>query len=106
MQGMDGLINKGWEKIGIIKSFTFDFQVKAMEVNAFTLLFTFTLVVGEYNMQKKKKTNPINSIVIIDNCLQPSSTPLGVATTCGCASTSSNVKVSILKQQSGLKQKN
>ncbi len=77
-----------------------------MEVNAFTPLFTFTLEVEEYDNAEENKANPIDSIVmVIDNCLQPSSTPLGVVATGGCASTSSNVKVSRLKQQTRLKQK-
>jgi hypothetical protein len=33
------------EKIGITEAFTPDFQVEAMEANAFTPLFTFTLKV-------------------------------------------------------------
>jgi hypothetical protein len=96
---MDGMIAKGWEKIGITKVFTFDFQVEAMEVNALTLLFTFTIEVEEYNDAEDNEVDLIDSIVVvIENCLQPSSTPLGVATRCGCASTSSNVKMLGLKQ--------
>ncbi len=80
IQGMDGMIAKGWEKTWIIKAFTFDFQVEAMEVNALTLLFTFTLEVENYNDEKDNEPNPTNSIVmVIENCLQPNSTPLGVA---------------------------
>jgi hypothetical protein len=103
---MDGMIAKGWEKTWITKAFTLDFQVEAMEVNALTLLFTFTLEVEEYNDEEDNKTNPIDSIVVvIENCLQVSFTPLGVAITSGCASTSSNVKISGLKQQVRLKEK-
>ncbi len=43
------MITKGWERIGITKTFTFDFQVKAMEANAFTPLFRFILEVEDYN---------------------------------------------------------
>jgi hypothetical protein len=106
VQGMDGMITKGWEKIGITKVFTPDFQVEAMEANALTLLFTFTPKVEEYNDEKDNERNPTNSvIVVIENCLQPSPTPFRVATTSGCASTSSNVKMFRLKQQARLKQK-
>jgi hypothetical protein len=31
VQGMDGMIVKGWEKIGITKGFTQNFQIKALE---------------------------------------------------------------------------
>ncbi len=44
--------------------------------------------------------------MVIENYLQPNSIPLGLVTTCGCALTSSNVKVFELKQQARLKQKN
>jgi hypothetical protein len=104
VQGMDGMIAKGWGKTGITKAFIFDFQVEAMEANALTPLFTFTLKVEEYNDAEDNEVDPINSIVIIiENCLQPGSTPPRVATTCGCASTSSNVKVFELKHQARLK---
>jgi len=70
-------------------------NLKAMEANAFTPIFTFTPKVEKYNDAEDNKIDPIDSnVVIIENCLQPSSTPLGVATIGGCASTSSNVKVS------------
>jgi hypothetical protein len=66
-----------------------------MEVNAFTTLFTFTPKVEEYNDAEDNKVDPIYSItMVIENCLQPSSITLGVATIGGCASTSSNVKMS------------
>jgi len=69
-----------------------------MEANALTPLFTYTPEVEKYNDVEDNEANPTNSItVVIDNCLQPSFTPLGMATTCGCASTSSNVKVFELK---------
>jgi hypothetical protein len=91
---MDGMITKGWEKTRITKAFTFDFQVEAMEANALTPLFTFTLEVEEYNDVKDNEANPIDSIVVvIENCLQPNSIPLRVATIGGCRSTSNNVKV-------------
>ncbi len=81
---MDGMIAKGWEKTRITKAFTLDFQVESMEANALTPLFTFTLKVEEYNDVEENEANPINSIVmVIENCLQPSSTPLGVPTTGG-----------------------
>ncbi len=100
------MIAESWEKIRITKAFTFDFQVEAMEANVLTLLFTFTLQVEKYNDAEDNRIDPIDSIVVvIENCLQPSSTPLGVATIGGCASTSSNVKVFGLKQQARLKQK-
>ncbi len=92
------MITKGWDKTWITKAFTFDFQVEAMEANPLTPLFTYTLEVEKYNDVKNNKANPTNSItVVINNCLQPSFTPLGMATIGGCASTSSNVKVSKLK---------
>jgi hypothetical protein len=76
-----------------------------MEVNAFTVFFTFTPKVEEYNDAEDYKVDPIDSItMVIENCLQPSSTSLGVATMGGCASTSSNVKMFRLKQQTRLKQ--
>jgi hypothetical protein len=63
-----------------------------------SLLFTYTLEVEKYNDVEDNETNPTNSIaMVIDNCLQPSFTPLGMATTSKCASTSSNIKVSGLK---------
>ncbi len=106
MKGMDGMIANVWEKTRITKAFIFDFQVKAMEADALTFLFTFSPEVEEYNDEEDNETNPTNSItVVIQNCLQLSFTPLGVATIGGCASTSSNVKVSELKQQVILKQK-
>jgi hypothetical protein len=102
---MDGMIAKGWEKTGITKAFTLDFQVEAMEANALTPLFTFIPKVEKYNDVENNEANPINSIVVvIENCLQPNSIPLGVATIGGCTSTSSNVKVYELKQQAKLKQ--
>ncbi len=58
------MIAKGWEKIGITKAFTLDFQVKAMEANAFTPLFTFTLEVEDYNVEDNK-IDPIDSIVVV-----------------------------------------
>ncbi len=92
------MIAKGWEKTWITKAFTFDFQVEAMEVNALTLLFTFTLEVEEYNDEQDNQAHPTDSIVVvIENCLQLNSIPLGVATIGRCTSTSSNVKVSRLK---------
>jgi hypothetical protein len=95
VQGMDGMIVKGWEKTRITKAFTLDFQIEAIEANAFTPIFTFTPKVEEYNDAKDNKIDPIDSnVVVIENCLQSSSTPLGLATIGGCASTSSNVKVS------------
>jgi hypothetical protein len=95
---MDGVIAKGWDKTRITKVFTFDFQVEAMEVNAFTPLFTYIPKVEEYNDVEGNEINPTNSIVVvIENCLQPSSTPLKITTTSGRASTSNNVKVSKLK---------
>jgi hypothetical protein len=69
-----------------------------MEANALTPLFTYTPKVEKYNDVENNKINPTNSIaVVIDNCLQPSFTPLGMVTTSKCASTSSNVKMSKLK---------
>jgi hypothetical protein len=66
-----------------------------MEANAFTPLFTFISKVEKYNDVEDNKIDPIDSIaVVIKNCLQPGSTPFGVTTIGGCASTSSNVKVS------------
>jgi hypothetical protein len=95
---MDGMITKGWDKIGITKTFTLDFQVEAMEANALTPLFTYTPKVEKYNDVKNNEANPTNSIaVVIENYLQPSFIALKMATTSGCASTSSNVKVSRLK---------
>jgi len=77
-----------------------------MEAIALTPLFTFTPKVKKCNDENDNETDPTNSIIeVINNCLQPSPTPLGVATTSGCASTSSNVKMSGLKQQTRLKQK-
>jgi hypothetical protein len=106
VQGMDRMITKGWEKTRITKAFTFDFQVEAMEVNALTPLFTFTLEVEEYNDAKDNETYPTNSnTMVIENCLQFTFTPLGVATIGVCTSTSSYVKVFELKQQARLKQK-
>jgi len=104
VEAMDGIIAKSWEKIRIIKTFTPNFQVEAMEVNALTPLFTFILEVEDYNDEKDNEIDPTNSIiVVIENYLQISPTPLGVASTSGCASTSNNVKVSGLKQQVKLK---
>jgi hypothetical protein len=72
-----------------------------MEANAFAPIFTFTLKVKKYNDAKDNKVDPIDSIVVlIENCIQ-----LRVGTRGGCASTSSNVKVFGLKQQSRLKLK-
>jgi hypothetical protein len=77
-----------------------------MEANALTPLFTFTLEVEEYNDTENNEAYLIDSIiVVIENCLQLNSTPLGVAIIGGCASTSSNVKLLELKQQAKLKQK-
>ncbi len=86
------MITKSWDKTWITKAFTLDFQVEAMEANALTLLFTYIP-----NDVKDNEANPTNSIrIVIDNCLQPSFTPLGMATI-GDASTSNNVKVFELK---------
>ncbi len=86
MQGINGMITKGWEKIGITKAFTLDFQVEAMEANALTPLFTFIPEVEKCNDEKDNEAYPTNSIImVIENCLQPSLTPLRVATTSGCA---------------------
>jgi hypothetical protein len=53
----------------------------------------------KYNDVKNNEAYPTNSIVVvIENYLQLSFTPLGMETTCGCASTSNNVKVFELKQ--------
>jgi hypothetical protein len=77
-----------------------------MEANALTLFFTFTPEIEEYNDAENNKVDQTYSItIVIENCLQLNSTPLGVATIGGCASTSSNVKVFGLKQQAILKQK-
>jgi hypothetical protein len=95
VHGMVGMIIKGWEKIGITKAFTPYFQIKALEANAFTPLFTFTPKVEKYNDIEDNKIDPIDSIVVvIENCLQHSSTPFGVEATRGCTSTSINVKMS------------
>jgi hypothetical protein len=60
----------------------------------------------KYNDVKNNEAYPTNSIVVvIENYLQLSFTPLGMETTCGCTSTSNNVKVFELKQQARLKQK-
>ncbi len=68
---------KGWDKTGITKAFTFDFQVEAMEVNAFTPLFTYIPEVEKYNDVEDNEIDPTNSIVVvIENCLQPSFTHL------------------------------
>ncbi len=91
------MITKSWDKTWITKAFTLDFQVEAMEANALTLLFTYIPKVEKYNDVKDNEANPTNSIrIVIDNCLQPSFTPLGMATI-GDASTSNNVKVFELK---------
>jgi hypothetical protein len=93
-------------KKGITKAFTPNFQVEAMEANALTPLFTFTLEVEEYNDAEDNEAYPTDSIVIvIENYLQPSVIPLGVAIIGGCTSTSSNAKMFELKQQIKLKQK-
>jgi hypothetical protein len=103
---MDGMIAKGCEKIGITKAFTHDFQEEAMEAIALTPLFTFIPKVKKSNDENDNKIDPTNSIIkVIDNCLQPSPIPIGMATAIGCASTSSNVKIFGLKQQARLKQK-
>jgi len=91
---MDGMIVKGCEKIGITKAFTHDFQEEAMEAIALAPLFTFIPKVKKCNDENDNKIDPTNSIIeVIDNCLQPSPTPIGMATAIGCASTSSNVKM-------------
>ncbi len=93
VKGMDGMIAKGWEKIGTTKALTPDFQIKAMEANALTPLFTFILKVEEYNDAEDNEAYPTNSItMVIEICLQLNYTPFRVATTCGCTSTSNNVK--------------
>ncbi len=100
------MIAKGWEKIGITKAFKSNFQVEAMEANALTPIFTFTLEVEKYDDAENNEAYPIDSIImVIENYLQVNFTPLGVAIIGGCASTSSNVKVLELKQQAKLKQK-
>ncbi len=106
MQGMDGMITKGWEKIRITKAFTPNFEVETTEANALAPHFTFIPKVEKYNDEKDNESNPTNSIImVIENCLQPSHAPFRMATISGCASTSSNVKVSQLNRQVGLKQK-
>jgi len=65
VQGMDGMITKGWGKIGITKAFTPDFQVEAMEANALTPLFTFTPKVEEYNDEKDNEADPTDSIIVV-----------------------------------------
>jgi hypothetical protein len=65
VEGMDVMIAKGWEKIGITKTFTPDFQVEAMEANALAPIFTFTLEVQEYNDVEDNKTYPTDSIVMV-----------------------------------------
>jgi hypothetical protein len=82
VQGMEEMIIKGWQEIGITNTFTSKFQVVTMEANALTLLFTFTLEVEENNDGTKDNDADLtHSIaVVIENCLQPNCNSLGVAT--------------------------
>jgi hypothetical protein len=74
------------------------FYVSALEDNALTPLFTFTLEI------EKIDVHPIITI-IIENYLQPSSTSIGVVTLCGCTIASISVRTLGLKQQTRLQQK-
>jgi len=42
VKNMNEMMCKGWEKIGLLKSFKMQFQLEAMEVNAITPLFSIT----------------------------------------------------------------
>ncbi len=42
VKNINEMICKGWEKIGLLRSFNMQFQLEAMEVNAITPLFLAT----------------------------------------------------------------
>jgi hypothetical protein len=74
------------------------FYVLALEANALTHLFTFTLKIEKIDVHPTITT-------IIKNYLQPSSTSIGVVTLGGCTIASISGRTLGLKQQARLKQK-
>jgi len=74
------------------------FYVSALEANALTHLFTFTLKIEKIDVHPTITT-------IIKNYLQPSSTSIGVLTLGGCTIVSISGRTLGLKQQARLKQK-
>ncbi len=42
VENMSEMIFKGWEKMGLLKSFNMEFQFQAMDINTSTLLFLVT----------------------------------------------------------------
>ncbi len=53
---------KGWEKIGLLKSFNMQFQLEAMEVNAITPLFSVT-----FNSEFKQHKKEVDAIDLEDS---------------------------------------
>jgi hypothetical protein len=71
VQGMEEMIIKGWQKIGIMNAFTLEFQVVVMEANALIPFLTFTPKVVEFNDGTENNHEDLihSSIAMIENCL-------------------------------------
>jgi hypothetical protein len=74
------------------------FYVSALEANALTPFFTFTLEIEKIDVH-------LTITTIIENGLQPSSTSIGVVTFHGCTIASITRRTLRFKQQAGLQQK-
>ncbi len=53
MKNMNEMICKGWEKIGLLRSFNMQFQLEVMEVNVITPLFQLLLIQNLNNTKRK-----------------------------------------------------
>ncbi len=62
MKNMNEMMCKGWEKIGLLKSFNMQFQLEAMEVNAITPLFSVT-----FNSEFKQHKKEVDAIDLEDS---------------------------------------
>jgi hypothetical protein len=62
VKNMNEMMCKGWEKIGLLKSFNMQFQLEAMEVNAITPLFSVT-----FNSEFKQHKKEVDAIDLEDS---------------------------------------
>jgi hypothetical protein len=53
VKNMNEMICKGWEKIGLLRSFNMQFQLEVMEVNVITPLFQLLLIQNLNNTKRK-----------------------------------------------------
>ncbi len=60
MQGMEEIIMKGWDKIGITRAFKDEFQLVIMEASATTSLFNVKQDITEYGNGINKNENRPN----------------------------------------------